>query len=324
MNIQHPSQESETSLTADEAYDLLSPDIPLEKLMNMAQAATKKHHGNRVGACSIYALRVGQCGNDCAFCAQSVHSTNPIRSVGIEQIDADDLMRCVITAEEHGIGWFSLVTSGEELSDREFETMISIIERVRTNSTINLCASIGRLDNKRARALKQAGVSRYHHNIETSPAYFPQICSTHSYDDKLHTISVARRAGLEVCCGGIISMGESARDRVDMALAIRDLDVVSVPLNILNPIPGTRLEHQGLLLPDEILQTFAIFRLLLPDKTIRYAGGRENAMGEREIEGYHAGINALIAGNFLTTAGKNEARELDMLSRLGLEIDRRL
>lgn len=311
-------------LSADEAYALLDQDIPLQDLLTAAQAVTEKYHGNHVGMCSIYALRVGRCGNDCAFCAQSSYHTTSIDPLGIDQVDVNDLLFRVEAAEEYGVGWFSLVTSGEKLSAREFDSMISVVECVRSSSSINLCASIGQLDKGRALELKRAGISRYHHNIETSPSYFPQICSTHSYTDKLHTISVARQVGLEVCCGGIISMGESGRDRVEMALAIRELDVVSVPLNILNPIQGTRLAHQHLLDVDEILRTFAIFRLLLPDKSIRFAGGRENAMGDREIEGYSAGINALIAGNFLTTTGKGIIQELEMLAMLGREIDPRL
>lgn len=308
-------------MTADQAYALLDPTIPLHDLMATAHAVTKQHHEQRVGMCSIYALRVGRCKNDCAFCAQSAYNKNPIEPLAIDQANLDDILRCVKAAEAHGVGWFSLVTSGEELIAHEFDTLIKVVERVRSSSRINLCASIGRLDECRAHALKEAGILRYHHNIETSPSYFPRVCSTHSYADKVHTIAVARKAGLEVCCGGIISMGESARDRVDMALAIRELDVVSVPLNILNPIPGTRLEHQELLTVDEILRTFAIFRLLLPDKTIRYAGGRTNAMGDREAEGYQAGINALIAGNFLTTKGNGITQELETLTKLGLSID---
>jgi adenosylmethionine-8-amino-7-oxononanoate aminotransferase len=161
------------------------------------------------------------------------------------------------------------------------------------------------------------GITRYHCNIETAPSYFASICTTHSIEDKLNTIRTARAVDMEICCGGIISLGETAAQRLEMAFTLRELDVDSVPLNILNPIPGTPLEKQPMLPVEEIIRTIAVFRLILPDKALRFAGGRQKAMGEAEYAGYEAGMNALLAGDFLTTFGKSVSSERDKLAEFG-------
>jgi len=307
--------------TFDEALSLLDPMVDLEGLMEIADSITRKSYDRRVGMCCIYPARVGHCGGDCAFCAQSVHNSCQIQPVRIEDTKVEYILAYVRGMKAHGVGWFSLVTSGERLSDDEFAVLVDLIKKIRRESDINLCASVGELNLKRAVSLHDAGITRYHHNIETSPSYFPKICSTHTFEEKIETIRYARQAGLEICCGGILSMGETAHDRIEMAMTLKELDVDSIPLNILNPIPGTRMENQEILSPEDILRALAVFRILLPDKVIRYAGGRESAMGEHEYEGYRAGVNALIAGSFLTTTGKNVKDEIKTLTRLGLVID---
>ncbi len=217
-----------------------------------------------------------------------------------------------------GVRRYSLVTSGERLTDTEFERILHIYRALSAETQIGLCASLGSLTPERAGALKHVGVTRYHHNIETCRGFFPEICSTHSYDDKLLTIAVAREHGMEICCGGILAMGESPAQRVEMAFELKALDIDCVPINILNPIPGTRLSNQPPLPVDEILRAIAVFRLVLPDKALRFAGGRERALGERESLGFRAGINALLAGNYLTTNGKPLDREMRNLKAAGL------
>lgn len=305
--------------TMEESLMLMHPDfMPLNELIHTANTITKHHHGKHLKMCAIYAAKVGKCSGDCAFCAQSAHHECAIDFIEMGDVSPYDIVAHATELQKHGVARFSLVTSGERLSDSEFERILQIYQRLHSETGISLCASLGRLDEQRARSLVECGVTRYHHNIETACSFFPHICSTHSYADKLETIRIARTAGMEVCCGGIISMGETPRQRIEMAYALRELDVDSVPINILNPIPGTRLEKQPLLSIDEILRTIALFRLIMPHKTLCFAGGRQNAMGDDEYAGYEAGINALIIGDFLTTHGKDLKEELSHLTALGI------
>lgn len=302
----------------EEALLLMGPEfMPLDELIHAAGAITKQYHGSRVKMCAIHAVKVGRCSGDCAFCAQSSHHNCHIHVVKIGDISYEKIASHVRLLEKNGVERFSLVTSGERLTDEEFSHILQIYRRLHNETGIGLCASLGSLDQQRAQALAACGVTRYHHNIETAPSYFPQICSTHSYKDKLETIRIAREAGMEICCGGIISMGETSRQRVEMAYALQKLHADCVPVNILNPIPGTRLEHQPLLSTDEILRTIALFRLVMPKQTLCFAGGRQNAMGDDEYAGYEAGINALIIGDFLTTQGKELREEISKLTALG-------
>ncbi len=304
--------------TRDEALMMMeSNDIPLKELIRVAKAITKKHCGNQVKMCAIYAAKVGTCSGDCAFCAQSVHHNCDVHIVKIGDICSDEIVGHAVKLQKYGVERFSLVTSGERLSDLEFAHIVQIYQRLHNETSIGLCASLGSLDKQRAQDLVQCGVTRYHHNIETAPSFFSQICSTHSYADKLETIHIARAAGMEICSGGIISMGETPQQRIEMAYALKELNVDCVPINILNPIAGIRLEHQPLLSIDQILRTIAMFRIIMPDKTLCFAGGRQNAMGKDEYAGYEAGINALIAGDFLTTQGKDLEEELSNLTALG-------
>jgi len=304
--------------TEDQAHILMDPDqTPLEDLIQAANALTRRHTGNEIDLCAIYAAKVGRCSGDCAFCAQSAHHACDVTPVNTRDLDVEEIVAYAMELRQLGVSRLSLVTSGERLTDSEFDHILHIYRRLRGETEIGLCASCGALDARRAAELKAAGVTRYHHNLETAQSFFPQICSTHSYEDKLNTIRIAREAGMEVCSGGIISMGETPRQRVEMAFALGQLDVDCVPLNILNPIPGTRLEQQPILPVEELLRTIAVFRLILRDKTLRFAGGRENAMGNEEYAGYTAGVNAMIIGDYLTTRGKDWKRELQNMEANG-------
>lgn len=304
--------------TMKEALMMMEPDcIPLNELICVANVVTKKHCNSQVKMCAIHAAKVGRCSGDCAFCAQSAHHNCDVHIVKIGDVCSDDIVEHAKKLNEYGVERFSLVTSGERLNDLEFECILQIYQRLHNETGIGLCASLGSLDKKRAQALAECGVTRYHHNIETAPSFFPQICSTHSYADKLETIGIARAAGMQICSGGIISMGETPQQRIEMAYTLRKLNVDCVPINILNPIAGTRLEHHPLLSTDQILRTIAMFRLIMPDKILCFAGGRQNAMGKEEYAGYKAGINALIVGDFLTTQGKDLKEEIANLTALG-------
>lgn len=302
----------------EEAKILMDPNAtPLDELIRIAGAITRRNFSNKIDMCAIYPAKIGRCSGDCAFCAQSSHHKSKVEIVNTSELSDNEIVENAKELYRLGARHYSLVTSGEYLTNAEFDKIVAVFKSIKKKSKIALCASLGTLTFERATRLKEAGVSRYHHNIETSRSYFAKICSTHSYDDKIKTINIAQRAGLEVCCGGIISMGETAEQRVEMAFAIREMNVTCIPINILNPIAGTRLENQELLGTDDILRTIAVFRLVFQDKSLRFAGGRDKVMGKDEYLGYDAGMSAMIVGNYLTTEGKSFEKEMSNLREAG-------
>jgi len=300
-------------VTVNEANMLIKPDLTDLNELIQASATISRHYLKEMEMCAIYPAKIGNCSGDCAFCAQSAHHNSKVIPLSLQELDDNKVLEKAKELNRLGVKRFSLVTSGEQLTNEEFDRILDVFQRLNNETKIGLCASLGSLTLKRAIKLKESGVSRYHHNIETSRSFFPRICSTHSYDDKLETIKIARQAGLEICCGGIISMGESPKQRIEMAFALKELDVDCIPINILIPIPGTPLEKQQPLSIEEILRSIAIFRFILKDKPLRLAGGREQALGEYEYLAYTAGINALLVGDCLTTAGKSIEKEKCML-----------
>ena len=302
------------TLTFEESLIAMdSTYAPLDELIRVAEIITLRNFRSELEVCAIHAAKVGKCSANCAFCAQSSYHKSNISVLNPKDIDSDTVVSYALSLQKNGVSRFSLVTSGEFLTEHEFEQVLCLYCKLRAETNLKMCASLGILNESRAKLLVENGITRYHHNLETSQSYFPNICSTHSYNDKLETIHIARKAGMEICSGGIISMGETAQQRVEMAYALRELDVDSIPINILNPIVGTRLENQVLLSVDEILRTIAVFRMILPNKTLRFAGGRQNAMGLMEYWGYKSGINALMTGNFLTTNGTTVEEEIENL-----------
>ena len=309
-------------ITLNEANIIMnsSPD-DLGEIMQTAKALTARNFGNKVEMCAIFAAKVGLCSGDCAYCAQSVHHNCNVTPIEVNMLNEDEIISNARELSQLGVSRYSLVTSGERLTDAEFDRLLCIFRRLNSETSMDLCASFGSLTVERADKLKEAGVSRYHHNLETDRSYFPVICSTHSYDDKILTINIARQAGMEICSGGIIAMGETPEQRVEMAFALKTLDVDCIPINILNPIKGTRFEYQHPLQVNEILRIIAMFRLVLPNKPLRFAGGREKALGKDEYLGYNAGMNAMIVGNYLTTSGKSIEEEIKNLKIMGYTIE---
>ena len=222
--------------------------------------------------------------------------------------------------EAEGAKRYALVTSGRGISEEDFVKALDIYRSLTKETNLKLCASLGIINEDMARRLREAGVTRYHHNLETSESYFPHICTTHSYQDRVNTIKACQASDLEVCSGGIISLGETMGQRLEMAFTLRDLKVKSVPINILNPIAGTALENQSMLSPLEILQTIAIYRFILPEARLRFAGGRETALRNLQAMGYLAGINATLVGSYLTTSGRTVAEDIQMILDMGLEV----
>lgn len=272
--------------------------------------------GDIVDLCSIVNAKCGLCPEDCSFCAQSMHNDAGVDSYPL--MGGEELLNMALMMQEEGASRFCIVTSGKEVESEDFKSILSSIQMIRKETSLSVCVSIGMLTEESAGALKKAGASRIHHNLETSKAFFRNVCTTHSYAEKINTISSAKKAKLEVCCGGIIGMGESIRDRVELAFALRSLDVDSIPLNILNPIKGTPLYNAKPLTPVEILKTIAVFRLVNPEKNIRIAGGREKNLRELQCLSLLAGANGLLLGNYLTTPGRAPKEDIQMIKDLGL------
>lgn len=305
-------------ITYDEALALtkLPPDdIPM--LLGVANKVRATFTGDAVDTCEIINARSGGCTEDCKFCAQSGHHQTDIKRYPL--LPEDEIVRVAKQAEADGAYRFCVVTAGRGMvDDPDFPRIVNAIKRIGQETSLNRCCSLGTLGEREVAALKEAGVTRYHHNLETARSFFSVICSTHTYDERIATIKRVKAAGLQVCSGGIIGMGESWEQRLEMAFTLKELDVDSVPINVLNPIPGTALDGQKRLPPLEILQTIAIFRLILPTKILRYAGGKESNLGELVPLGYLSGINGVLIGNYLTTAGQGADKDMATLTGLGL------
>lgn len=266
--------------------------------------------------CGIINAKSGKCSQDCAFCAQAAcHNTSaPVYPF----VGGDALMRKAEEAAKAGAKRFGIVTSGLRLAEKEIEPLCHAVKRIVADIGISVCGSLGMLDKERAEKFKNAGISRYHHNLETSASFFPKICSTHAYEEDLETLRIAKSAGMEICSGGIIGLGENWEQRIEIALALASLDVDSVPINFLNAIAGTRLANMPKLQPWEALRAIAIFRLVLPGKDILIAGGRSHVLGEWQSWLYAAGANGMMVGNYLTTKGADYSSDHAMMENLGV------
>ncbi len=299
----------------DDLSIFLSAD--LTELCEGANKIREHYHGNKADLCAIINGRSGKCSEDCKFCAQSGHHKTGIAEYDF--LDEDIILEDCKKHEEEGVHRYSIVTAGRALKGRELARAISAYRKMKERCSIGLCASHGLLTEEDYIALKEAGVTRYHENIETSRRNFRNICTTHTYEDKIYCIRLAKKAGLEVCSGGIIGMGENWEDRLDMAVSLSELEVDSIPINALMPIKGTPLEDLPSVPAEDILRTIAIFRYINPEADIRLAAGRaimENS-GEKA---FLSGANATITGNMLTTSGNNIQQDIAMLKNLGFDL----
>ena len=303
------------TLSREEASLLSSAQ--LEPLCEAADQIRRHFCGNAFDMCSIINGKSGKCPEDCKYCAQSSHYSADTAVYPL--LSTDEILREAKANAADGILRFSIVTSGKRLSDQEVEQVCDSFRKIRETCGISLCASMGLLSQKQFKMLKSAGVVRYHNNLETSRRFFPHICTTHTYEDKIQAIRDARESGLTVCSGGIIGLGETMEDRIDMALTLRDLQIRSVPINVLNPIPGTPLEHNAPLPEDEVCRTAAIFRFLLPDSILRMAGGR-GLMEDQGRRVFRSGANGAITQNMLTTGGIAVREDRQLAEELGFEI----
>jgi biotin synthase len=290
----------------------------IEGILEGANLIRKKFVGDKADLCSIINGKSGRCSENCSYCAQSADHKTGIQEYGL--LSYEKIREKAWEVQKDGVKRLSIVTSGKGISnEKELVDLVKIYQKLHQESTLKLCASHGIISHRQALSLKEAGVSCYHHNLETSRRYYSQICTTHTYDDRIRTIRNAQKAGLEVCCGGIIGLGEMPEDRVDMAFEIKKLGISSVPINILNPIKGTPLENLAILKPLEILKTMAVFRYIIPKAYIRYAGGRI-ALGEKQGEGFRGGVNAALVGDYLTTLGNRIQEDKELMREAGLEL----
>ena len=287
---------------------------PLERLIAKANEVRKEHVGNALDVCSILNARSGRCSEDCKFCAQSArhHTETPVYPLKT----AGDIVAAAARAKTIGAERFGIVTSGNRLTDAEIDVIVEATARIRQEAGIAICGSLGALSPAQLQRLKEAGLSRYHHNIETSRRFYAQIVTTHDFQERVNTVAAAKAAGLEVCSGGIIGMGETWQDRIDMAVTLGELQVDSVPINVLIPIAGTALETVEPISAEDIVRTICIFRLLLPSQAIKIAAGRETALADDQIEAFRAGANGMLIGGYLTVQGAGLDADRALMDRI--------
>ncbi len=291
----------------------------LIELLSGASRIREKFFGNRITLCTIINAKSGSCSENCAFCAQSSHNYAEIPEY--ELADEDQIVEFATRAEKNGSSCYGIVTSGTGITEgEELERICSAVSKIRSSASIHPSCSLGIIDYNTAVRLKIAGMTTYHHNLETARSFFPSICTTHDYEDDIKTIRAAKLAGLKVCSGGIFGLGENSGQRVEMAMTLMELEVDSVPLNFLDPVKGTPLEMADYLTPLECLKIIAIYRFILPDKEIKVCGGREKNLRELQSWIFMAGASGMMTGNYLTKPGRPTELDRQMLSDLQLEV----
>ena len=290
---------------------------PLEDLCKQADNIRKHFCQDNFDICTIVNAKSGHCSENCKFCAQSAF--NHTGAAEYPLLDKDEILSQAKRNHDQGILRYSIVTSGKRVSDQEVDEICKAIEEIKEKVGIGVCVSMGLLNEDQFRRLKKAGASRVHNNLETSKGNFPNICTTHTFKDKVETIYAAKRAGLTVCSGGIMGIGESVEDRIDMAFTLRELGIKSVPVNMLNPIPGTPLENIKRLTVDDMRRIIAVYRFILPTASIRLAGGR-GLMEDKGKSCFLSGANAAISGDMLTTSGISMETDMKLLDELGYKV----
>ncbi len=292
-------------------------EAPLMELQKAADEIRETMCGNGFDICTIINGKCGRCSEDCKYCAQSAHYETACTET-YPLLSTKEILEGARNNAQRGVLRYSIVTSGKRLSEAEVDQVCESIREIKKKVKIEVCVSFGLLDEAQFRKIKEAGASRVHCNLESSARYFPKVCTTHTYEEKIETLKAAKRAGLSVCSGGILGLGETMEDRIDMVLTARELGVKSIPVNLLNPIPGTPYEERKPLTNEEACRCVALFRFLIPDGAIRLAGGR-GLMGDKGEGCFQSGANAAISGDMLTTAGITVETDLELIKKLGFE-----
>ena len=302
-------------ITKEDALKLYNQ--PLENLCTTANEIRKRFCGDGFDICTIVNGKSGRCSEDCKYCAQSSFYDTQVETYPL--LSTGELMRQAKYNDQRGVLRYSIVTSGKSLSDSEIDKICESVDEILKETNISVCASLGLLNEEQFIKLKNSGVSRIHNNLETSRRNFPNICTTHSYDDKINSIKSAQKAGMNVCSGGIMGLGETMEDRIDMAITLRELGVNSIPLNMLNPIGGTPYEKNEVLTTEEMCRIVAVFRFILPNASIRLAGGR-GLLADKGESCFLSGANATISGDMLTTSGMTIEKDMQMINNLKFKV----
>src|ERR1700744_6014843 len=307
-------------ITRDEALHLgaLEDHVAIEALVERAWQARVERFADSTDMCSLVNAKSGGCAEDCGFCAQSKYAEaeTPMHAM----MEPEQMLEHARAAEAAGAHRFCTVTQGQGLSKRDFEKVLAGARLVAEHTNLKRCASIGHMSVARAKALREAGIQRVHHNVETSESYYPEVSSTVRYQGRIRPIEAVREAGLETCVGGILNLGETREQRVEMAFELAAINPTSVPINLLNPRPGTKFGDRDLMDPWEVVKWIAIFRLILPEALFRLCGGRVENLGELQETAVRAGLNGVMMGNFLTTLGNTPEQDKGMFEHLGLNV----
>jgi len=305
-------------ISFDEAIELYkSPDKEL--LYKSAGEIRDTFAGKKFDTCSILNARSGKCSENCKWCSQSVHHNTNIEVYDV--ISSKEALEIAKQNDNYGVNRFSLVTSGRALDNLRLDKLLKVYDDIRSNTKLHMCASMGLLNREQLQKLKDRGVEHYHCNLETARSFFPNLCSTHTYDEKVETIKMAQEVGLKVCSGGIMGMGETMEQRIEMAFELKQIGVKSIPLNILNPIEGTPMEGTTPLTDDEVLTTISLFRFINPDANLRFAGGR-NIIKHIEDKAMQAGINSALVGDLLTTIGSDVKTDFKKFEDAGFTLEK--
>src|SRR5256714_5124746 len=306
----------------DEAMELaaISTHDEITALVERAWEVRTERFGDSTDMCSLVNAKSGGCAEDCGFCAQSryAEADTPMHAM----MEPEQILEHARAAEAAGAHRFCMVTQGQGLSKRDFEKVLTGARLVSQHTNLKRCVSIGHISEGRARALKQAGIQRVHHNVETAESYYPEVSTTVRYQGRIRTIEAVKEAGLETCVGGILNLGETREQRVEMAFQLAEINPTSVPINLLNPRPGTKFGDRELMDPWEVVKWIAVFRLILPDALFRLCGGRVENLGELPASAVKAGLNGVMMGNFLTTLGNSPEQDRAMFEELGLNVAR--